>query len=60
MGQLARRINMHYQPIGPMTAENVEEFDVRICDSRDLVVSVVPIHAPWSASVESYQLTQPA
>lgn len=51
---------MNDQPIAPMTAENVEEFDVRICESRDLVVSIVPLHAPWSASAENYQLNQPA
>jgi hypothetical protein len=48
------------EPTGPMTAENVEDFDVRIFDSRDLVVSVVPLHAPWSATAENYQLSQSA
>lgn len=51
---------MHNKPLGPMTAENVEDFDVRIFDSRDLVVSVVPLRAPWSATEEDYQLNQPA
>ena len=49
---------MHDESIRPMTAENVEEFDVRICESRDLVVSVVPLHAPWSATAENYEINQ--
>ena len=50
---------MHDKPIGPMTAENVEDFDVRIFDSRDLVVSVVPLREPWNTTAEEYQLNQP-
>ena len=49
---------MHDEPMRLMTAENVEEFDVRICDARDLVVSVVPLDAPWSATAENYQINQ--
>jgi hypothetical protein len=49
---------MHEEAIRPMTAENVEEFDVRIFDSRDLVVTVVPIHAPWGTTAENYELGQ--
>ena len=51
---------MHDKPIEPMRAENVEEFDVRIFDARDLVVSIVPLQAPWSATAEEYQLSQSA
>ena len=43
---------MHEKPLKPMTAENVEEFDVRIFDSPNLVVSVVRLQAPWSATAE--------
>ena len=35
---------------------NVEKFDVWVFDDRDLVASVVPLEAPWSAVVENYQL----
>ena len=51
---------MQQEPIGPMTAENVEYFDVRIFDARDLVVSVVPLGAPWQATAENYELSQPS
>jgi hypothetical protein len=51
-------MNMHNEPIEPMTAENVEEFDVRIFDSQDLTVSVVALYAPWSAIAESYEIGQ--
>ena len=51
---------MYDENMRPMTAENVEEFDIRIFESRDLVVSVVPLHAPWSAVGEEYQFNQPA
>jgi len=37
-----------------MNALNVHEFDIRIFDARDLVVSVVPLHAPSSAITESW------
>jgi hypothetical protein len=43
---------------GPMSAENVEEFDVWIFDSQDLVVSVVPRHAPWCAATEDYKICE--
>ena len=49
---------MHEEAIRPMTAENVEEFDVRVFDSRDLVVSIVPIRVPWATTAESYELSQ--
>ena len=51
---------MHDMPIQPMRAENVEEFDVRIFDARDLVVSIVPLQAPWGATAEEYPLNQSA
>ena len=35
---------MHEESIGPMNVENVEEFDVWIIDSQDLVASIVPHH----------------
>lgn len=51
---------MQDQPVGPMTADNVEDFDVRIFDSCDLFVSVIPLQAPWAATDETYQLNQSA
>ena len=44
----------------PMTAENVEQFDVWIFDSSELVVSVIPIDAPWNVKAGSYALTEQA
>ena len=55
--QLSWRMNMHDEPIGPMSAENVEEFDVWIFESRDLVVSVIPLHAPWSVTAENHEIS---
>jgi hypothetical protein len=49
---------MHDRSIGPMGVENVEEFDVWIFDSQDLVVSVVPHRTPWSATTERYEINQ--
>lgn len=43
-----------------MTPNNVEDFDVWVFEARDLVASVVPLQAPWSAAVENYQLDEPA
>ena len=51
---------MHDESIGPMSVENVEEFDLWIFNSRDLVASVVPHHAPWSATTEKYEIKQPS
>ena len=48
------RMNMENQPLQPMNALNVHEFDVRIFDARDLVVSDVPLRAPASATTESW------
>jgi len=39
-----------------MSAENVEDFDVWVFDSRNLVISVVPHLAPWGTTVEEYAL----
>lgn len=47
---------MHDESIGPMSVENVEEFDVWIFDSQDLVISVIPHHAPSNATTEEYEL----
>ena len=49
---------MQDRPIEPMSTEKVEEFDVRIFDSQDLVISVIPLHAPWNTTVENYEITQ--
>ena len=49
---------MRDEPIGPMSAENVEEFDVWVFASQDLVVSVVPHHAPSTATTESYEFSE--
>jgi hypothetical protein len=49
---------MHNDTIGPMNVENVEDFDVWVFASRDLVVSVVPIHAPWNATTEGYTISE--
>jgi len=51
---------MHDKPIEPMTAENMEEFNVLICNPRDLVVSVIPIYDPRHARAEKYEVDQPA
>ena len=51
-------MNMSDEPIRVMTVENVDEFDVRIFDSCDLVVSVVPLRAPWGATAENYEISQ--
>ena len=49
-------MNLHNEPASSMTAENVEQFDVRILNSSDLVAVVIPIDAPWNASEEIYAL----
>jgi hypothetical protein len=51
-------MNLHNEPTNSMTAENVEQFDVWIFDSRELVVSVIPIDAPWNATAESHALIE--
>ncbi len=55
-----RRMNMHDEPIKTMTADNAEEFDVWVFNSSDLVVSVLPVHAPWNAATENYEINQSA
>ena len=49
-------MNLHNESASSMTAENVEQFDVRILDSSDLVAVVIPIDSPWNASEEIYAL----
>jgi hypothetical protein len=51
---------MSDRSLTPMTPGNVEDFDIWVFEARDLVVSVVPIQAPWSVAVENYQLDEPA
>jgi hypothetical protein len=48
---------MQDKPIETMNAGNVEEFDVWIFDSQDLVVSVIPLHAPLNARTEDYEIS---
>jgi hypothetical protein len=42
-----------------MTIENINELDVWILDSHDLVVSILPFSAPWNAMGEGYEIEQP-
>lgn len=49
---------MQDTPMEPMSAENIEEFDVLIFESRDLVVSVIPRRAPWKLATENYEISQ--
>jgi hypothetical protein len=49
---------MHDTRTEPMNAENVDEFDAWIFDARDLIVSVVPRHAPWSAMTEENKISR--
>ena len=48
---------MNDKPIEAMNVDNVAEFDVWIFDSHDLVVSVIPLHAPLSATTENYEIS---
>jgi hypothetical protein len=50
--------NMQDTPIEPMSAENVEEFDVLVFDSWDLMVTVIPLQAPWKLAMENYNIWQ--
>jgi hypothetical protein len=50
---------MQDTPIESMSADNVEEFDVLIFESWDLMVSVIPYRAPWKLEIENYDLGQP-
>jgi len=47
---------MNNKPIEPMSAENVEEFEVWIFESRDLVVSVIPLQSPSNVTTENYEV----
>lgn len=49
---------MQDESMTPMTAENVNEFDVWIHDARELVLSITPICPPRSASTEIYNIDQ--
>jgi hypothetical protein len=49
---------MQDKPFEPMSVDNVEEFDVWIFDSQDLVVSVIPHYAPLNATTEDYEIMQ--
>ena len=53
-------MNRDNDPTNPMTAENVDQFDVWIFDPSELVVSVIPIDTPWNVKAESYALTERA
>jgi hypothetical protein len=54
---IATEVVMRDESMGPMSVENVEEFDVWIFASQNLVVSVVPHHSPSSATTEEYELS---
>jgi hypothetical protein len=47
---------MHEQPLETMTAANVEEFDVWVFNASNLVVTVLPVQAPWNAATENYEI----
>ena len=49
---------MNDTPIEPMSANNVEEFDVWIFESRDLVISVIPHRAPSKVATEEYEIIE--
>jgi hypothetical protein len=49
---------MQDTPFEPMSADNVEDFEVLIFESRELIVSVIPILLPWKSAMESYELSQ--
>ena len=51
-------MNTREDPIGPMSVENVEDFDVWIFESRDLVVAAVPHQPPWNATTEKYDISE--
>jgi hypothetical protein len=48
---------MHDESGEQMSVANVDEFDVLISDAPDLVVSVIPHHAPWNATNEEYDIS---
>lgn len=47
---------MNNKPIEPMSAENVEQFDVWIFESRDLLLSVIPLQSPLNVTTENYEV----
>ena len=49
---------MQDTPIEPMSAENVEDFEVLISESRDLEVSIILLRAPWKFAIENYEISQ--
>ena len=49
-------MNSYRNPSLSMTAGNVDEFEVWVFESSDLVVSVISIQAPWNASSEEYSI----
>ena len=49
-------MSAYSDPSEPMQSGNVDEFEVLVFDATDLVVSVIPIQAPWNASSENYSL----
>jgi hypothetical protein len=49
---------MNDKPIEPMSAENVEQFDVWIFEAQDLVISVIPHRDPSSVAMEKYEISR--
>ena len=48
---------MNDKPVEPMSAENVEQFDVWIFEAPDLVISVIPHRDPSNVAVEKYEIS---
>ena len=53
-----RRTTMNDKPVEPMSAENVEQFDVWIFEAQDLVISVIPHRDPSSVAMEKYEISR--
>jgi hypothetical protein len=53
-------MNSHNDPSQSMTSGTVDQFDIWIFDASDLVVSVIPIQAPWDAKSENYDISDAA
>lgn len=53
-------MNRDNEPTNPMTAENVEQFDVWIFDSSELVVSVIPIDGPLERKSGKLRVDRPS
>lgn len=49
-----------YDPTKPVSAKSVEQFDVRISESPDLIISIAPLCAPWNVVVETYEISESA